>query len=888
MFMPGFWRKCRIAFRWTRYAFWLAVVLALLGLAWVNVVGVPKFIQARFVAAVRAQGVPLEISRLRWRFIHGLVADNVIIGDRANGDAKPRFTAGQIQLHFDYAALAKKQFQLTGVVVRDGIFTLPINATNRLALLNIQSEVRFLPAETWVLDELRADFSGTKIKISGQVAHAPDVKNWELWTKKKPGGSALARPLQDFSEALAKIRFRRQPQISAQIFGDAQDVHSFTLRLNADVPEVATPWFTARGLQFASSLTAPGGAPVNFEESLAFWTNALPFRLNWTTRAAALDWKNFAATTVECSGDWSAPRLALQRLTASFGGGKINALAALDVATRELVFTNDSAFDPHALENFLPEKARGWLAEVSWRQPPALAVDGAVTLAAWTNRAVDWRGLIGPATRLRGALASTNAVVRGLPVALARTHFNFAAALWQVSDLQFVQGRTRLEFDGEASAVTENFRASLRGQLDAETVRPFLPTNVSAPLFRLVKLDEPMALNLVTAGSLNNFSGLTVTGRVAVTNFSIRQQTYESVAAAVFYTNRVLTFLRPAALRAQGSQTLTADSVTLDWNAGMYFFTNGFSTTEPSAVLRAIGPKTAALLAPYEFRVPPVVRVHGRLPLRDLNFGRDLEGTDLTFDIVRGVPFRWTKLATTNIAGTVHWTGQELLLTNIAASFYGGDVAGNAHFNFKPVGYDFDFSFEVFGTNVDARLLGADLTTNKTSLIEGRLTAHVAVTDADSRWWRSWNGYGSAQLRDGILWNIPIFGLFSPVLNTLAPGLGNNRATDAAADFTLTNGVARTDSLAIRTLTMRLDYRGTVNLLGEADARVTAQLLRNTPMLGSVVSTVLWPVSKIFECQVNGQVTDPKVTPIYFPFSQYLLNPLRSLEKIMPGEKPKG
>jgi hypothetical protein len=259
----------------------------------------------------------------------------------------------------------------------------------------------------------------------------------------------------------------------------------------------------------------------------------------------------------------------------------------------------------------------------------------------------------------------------------------------------------------------------------------------------------------------------------------------------------------------------------------------------------------------------------------------------MTFEIIRGTPFRWTKLTTTNIIGTVHWLGQELILTNITTDFYGGSGSGYAYFDFRPAGYGCDFNFGFEATNVDVHLLGLDLSTNKANLVEGRLTGSAVVTDANSDTWRSWNGHGHAQLHDGLLWNIPLFGFFSPALNTVTPGLGNSRATDATVTFVMTNGVARTELLEIRTRTMRLLYSGTVDLEQNANARVTAQLLRNTPVIGVVISLVLTPVSKIFECQVTGQISDPKVTPIYFPFSQYLLHPIRTFQEMMPTA-PKG
>ncbi|MEY4916691.1 MAG: hypothetical protein RL616_604 [Verrucomicrobiota bacterium] len=889
-FIPGFWRKCRLAFRWARYFLWFVVLLALLALAWVNVVGVPEFVKTRLVASLGEQGVQLEFSRMRWRFIRGLVAENVIIGDKLHREQKPLFTAGQIQLRLNYAALAHRQFQLTGVVVRDGIFTLPLSATDRLVAQNIQAEVRFLPDGTWSLDDLRADFSGAKIRLSGQLAHARDATKWDVFTGNKGDGhGALRKPLADFSATLAKIRFAAPPQISAEISGDARDAHSLVLKATANAPSVVTPWFNARRLQLVANLSLPTNAPADPNPALGFWTNARPFRLAWITRAAELELTNFSAREAECAGEWQAPRLAVGKLSAQTGNGQVSAAAALDVVTRELQFTNRSAFDLHLLEPFLPARARAEVAKIFWTQPPSLACEGALTLPAWTNAAFDWRELFGPTARLHGEFAATNAVAHGLTVELARTHFSYANFIWRAPDLQLIQGRTQLEFSGEQSLATENFSGTLRGTLALETTRPFLPTNVAAVVFKIIALPEPVALNLAADGNWRDLNSLTATGRVALTNFAVRGQPYDSVTAQLFYTNRSLIFLQPQMFRAGGSQTMTADAVALDWRAGMIFFTNGFSIVDPTPVLRSIGEKTARLIAPYEFLTPPTARAHGQLPLRDINRGRDLDGTDLTFEILKADHFRWTKLSTTNITGTVHWLGQELVLTNIVAETYGGNGAGWAYFDFHPVGYGCDFKFGVAVTNLDVHELGLDLSDSKTNLIAGSLTGAAVVTDGNTKTWRSWNGFGGVQLRDGQLWNIPLFGLLSPVLNTVTPGLGNNRATEATGTFVLTNGVARSVDAEIHTLTMRLQYVGTVDLQESVDARVTAQLLRNTPMLGEVVSTLLWPVSKIFECQVNGKVSAPQVTPIYFPGVKYLLNPVRTLEEILPATaKPKG
>ena len=163
-------------------------------------------------------------------------------------------------------------------------------------------------------------------------------------------------------------------------------------------------------------------------------------------------------------------------------------------------------------------------------------------------------------------------------------------------------------------------------------------------------------------------------------------------------------------------------------------------------------------------------------------------------------------------------------------------------------------------TNADLHALAVDLA-SPTNHLEGTLAGQLVVTRADSRDWRTWDGFGHAKLHDGLIWDIPIFGILSPVLNTFSAGLGDSRATDATAGFSMTNGVMYSDSLAIRSTMMQLKYTGTVDMSQNVNARVTAELLRNTWVIGPLVSTVLWPVSKLFEYRVTGTLKNPKSEP---------------------------
>lgn len=102
----------------------------------------------------------------------------------------------------------------------------------------------------------------------------------------------------------------------------------------------------------------------------------------------------------------------------------------------------------------------------------------------------------------------------------------------------------------------------------------------------------------------------------------------------------------------------------------------------------------------------------------------------------------------------------------------------------------------------------------------------------------------------------------------------------------ITNGVVRTGDLEIRSTGMRLLYRGTVNLDGQLSARVDAELLRDMWLVGPLVSTVFWPVTKLFEYKVNGTLADPRSQPVFILPKLMLLpfHPFRTLKGLRPED----
>jgi hypothetical protein len=878
----GFWRKCRVGFRWCRISVWLLVLAAVCAVVWFNRIGMPDFLKTRLVATLHERGIELEFTRMRLRFERGIVAENVRIGGEQNA-AGPMLTLAEVQLQLDFRALLRRQLQVDGLILRQGKFLWPVSPTNALRLDNIQTVLRFQTNDLWSLDKFQADFRGGKLKLSGEIAHAPAMRGWKIFQ----GSSSANFPnwqaqLQKFSKTLDQIHFDGVPQLNLAVSGDGRDIHSFDIRLMVNAPAVQTPWFRARDLQLTVNLTTPAGAPTNFDLSWSYWTNLQPYQLEWSVRGAQLQSEKINADSVVCGGFWLAPELAVTNLSARLGGGRLDAGLKLNVATRKLEFTNASCFDLHAVDALLTGKTDARLAEFSWPQPPSVQFNGSLVLPAWTNREPDWNDKVRPTVRLNGELAFANGMVLGVQIDSARTHFSYLDLVWQLPDLAVTQAKTRLEIGGYEDDATQKYRWHIRGMVDPEVARPFLTDSNAARGLEIVKLSGPLSLNVDVNGRLYDYDSIAVDGRVAVTNFMVRGEVFGDVVSAMSYTNRVLSFVQP--LMHTGAQMATADSVMLDFNTRLIYFTNVLSTADPEPVARAIGPKTGKLVAPYHFLQPPTARVNGQIPLGDLHGGPEMAAVDMRFDVIKGAPFEWLKLRTTNIIGTLHWRGQTLLLTNVVLAFYGGTANGFAYFDFRVPHEGADYQYEVNVTNVNLHRLATELST-PTNHLEGILAGQLIVTNASTENWRTLSGHGHVNLHDGLLWDIPIVSILSPVLNTVSPGLGNSRATEATAKFVITNGIIFSDSLEIRSTMTRLEYSGTIDLQQNVNAHVTAHLLRDTWVVGPLVSTVLWPVSKLFEYHVTGPLKDPKSEPIYVlpKLLLFPLHPIRTLEDIIPG-----
>src|ERR1043166_1247410 len=95
-----FWKWSKRCFCGFRIVILLLVLIVATSILYLNEVGLPSFVKKRVVAALEAEGVNLEFSRLRLSGFRHIVVDDMRLG-LTNATAPLDFTARKAELNFD-------------------------------------------------------------------------------------------------------------------------------------------------------------------------------------------------------------------------------------------------------------------------------------------------------------------------------------------------------------------------------------------------------------------------------------------------------------------------------------------------------------------------------------------------------------------------------------------------------------------------------------------------------------------------------------------------------------------------------------------------------------------------------------------------------------------
>jgi hypothetical protein len=623
--------------------------------------------------------------------------------------------------------------------------------------------------------------------------------------------------------------------------------------------------------------TRRADAPALPDPAWGQWNQIKPFLLDWQANATNILTAKLKLERVTVEGAWRPPQLTVNKLEAVMYRGHLNAGGVLDVASREVQARAAVDFDPHQISPLLTGPAQHWISLYDWEAPPKLAASLRFVLPPWTNRLEVWPEDSRESIQLAGDFSVGRGAFRGIAITSAQSHFSYTNHNWNVSDLRVAAADGSLNLDYAWNESAHSYHFQFDSSLDPAIALPLLTAPQQLTLREFSFSDKPEIQGDVW-GDWRDAGSTGFAASLSTGHFLVRGETVDQLNAKVDYTNRVLRISQLILAHQTGRVEVPLADINFASNALVISMTNASSTLDPEPVRRALGKFAPPFMREVHFDSPPRVEASGSfIPGNDL-------GTDMRF-FVQGDRFHWNKVTADSARGAVDYHVRTVNITNIqAAVFKTGAVQGwlNIEWEKRGTGFSSDFSFK----DINLGTLAQEWTAKSNKIegmLDGQLTLAAPFGGSDTNLF----GSGRVLVHDGLLWDIKLFGAFSPILNAIAPGAGDSRAREASADFVITNGVLSTDDLQIHSKGFRLLYRGTIDSEKRLNARVEANLLRDTPVFGHLLSWMLTPVDKLFEYRVTGTLNKPVTKPLYIPKAFLaLLRPFHSLRELLPPLPP--
>ncbi|MDB6026620.1 MAG: AsmA family protein [Verrucomicrobiales bacterium] len=604
-----------------------------------------------------------------------------------------------------------------------------------------------------------------------------------------------------------------------------------------------------------------------------FWKPFVYWKADWDIDLRNVTTPKLAMQHLHCTGDWKAPQLSISKLESELYDGSVKLNGEVNVATRDANAKMISDLDPQKIASLLPQSGQRWLKKFTWEKAPHISTEARVTLPAQINSKTDWKTEVLPTLYLTGKLALEAGSYQTVSVLTTQTEFVYSNMTWRIPNLHITRPEGVVDLNLNFDKRTGENHWIVDSSIDPKALRPLFPEAAQAT-FDKVLIGGPPVIHADIFEHDFDFANCGLTANVLATNLAYREIKLDRLKTFLTFSNSVLSFFDTEA--EDGAKEVRCGNAEIDFNTAKVSLHEVYSTMEPMPITRAIGRKVAAAIEPYQFHKTPTVYVEGSFVFDHPETG------DMHF-IVEGEEFEWGVLKATKANGKVDWIGTNLYITNIVANAYrGGEFEGWVAVNIRPHSGN-DFQIAITFTNADLQMGLSSL--GKTNRLEGTLNGKVNLTAANTQDRDHWEGFGWMQLQNGFIWEVPVFGIFSPVLNTIAPGTGNSRAGEASASFLMTNSLIRSDDLEIRSPAVRINYRGTVDFNQQVDAIVEAQVLRDAGSLGHLFSIAMQPLTKLFEYKLTGSLEDPKSEPVFIPkILLNLLRPFHSLKRILPDK----
>ncbi|MDD2709200.1 MAG: hypothetical protein PHV34_14530 [Verrucomicrobiae bacterium] len=575
-------------------------------------------------------------------------------------------------------------------------------------------------------------------------------------------------------------------------------------------------------------LTSPIRLDLQFNGSLG---NPQSYQVKARIQGQQVAYENWHADQVRGEIRYSGGMLSLSELFVSSQGGAGTLYGFWNPQARQAQFELVSNLDPNTLFGKDPESRPRFLKDWEFGVRPE----------CWIKGSIDF-SLPNPLMHLN---ADCSFWLRETawgphPIREAKGNAQIIDGRLILPNLLIRQENTRLTGNVEFSFPTQTLIFDVANTIDlAEIMTLLYPGEKN--WFRQVHFQKPSLLKLTGHWRIRDPHGLQAQGEMNWHDWSAGGVNIESTKAQIHIDGRKFQFRELCLKRPEGE--INGD-FSLDFDRQNAHL-NAISTIDFASLTRIVGPKTEEMFKPYHFITPPRITFKGCM-----HFG-DESLSDL-WTHVECDQFQVWRFKASKVSGYVHSYKKSLEIARYESEFYGGRLTGDAVFDFSRPEGDWVFHSDIQQADFDK--LTHDIW--EFNEVKGFMTGWADISGCfDSS--RELRGRGSATIRDGVLWRIPLLGELSKFL----PFLAEHKATKAYAHFTIGNQKVNIYDMKVSAGLMSLTAKGDYRFDQTVDFIVQGHFLRG--LLG--VGYVFDPFTKAFEYHLTGKLNDRKWKPRFLP-----------------------
>jgi hypothetical protein len=511
---------------------------------------------------------------------------------------------------------------------------------------------------------------------------------------------------------------------------------------------------------------------------------------------------------------------------ASLYGGEVSVKGRYDIAAGQFDVSLTSTTDPAVIAALVAPDTEPVLRE--------LRLQGNPTITA--------RYRLGPETgsvpQLEGAVRTGGLVFRGVEFRSIKFAYDNRGPVIKLSDVEVVTPEGQLTGHGQYHIESSDFEYELDSTLDPTKLVPLM-TPVIRQIVEPAWFETPPHIIAQVTGDFVDPDAFAYDAQLDAKRCSYRGVGLEGATGRLQLRHSKLDVQAMRLKRREGDM---AGTLLADFNAQRVAFDLSIAAN-PTEAAGLLGEKAASVMAPYRFGAHTDAQASGQIDFADT--ARTAWSARVVSDT-----FSYWKLTSNRTQANLVFTNNTMEINDFDGDLYGGKLQGRTTFAFSKVqpSYSFDFSTK----RIDLQTLLTAIEGHE-SKVSGSLTGHAQITGSGTDL-TALEGKGELQVADGILWQAPVFGIFSHVL-------GNTKATDARATFTITNQFVRSEDMQIAAGAFTAKSRGQLGFDGKMDFRVEAQFLRAWPGIGWISPII----GKLLEYKVGGTLGSPSYRPVNLP-----------------------